>query len=231
MNPTSHGDDRQTSRVSLVVPGDPDVSAALHLPAEPSGVAFALAPGAGTTMESPFLVTMADRLAARGHAVMRFNFGYQERGSRRPDPKKALVATYRAAAEALRARARGCDRLVIGGRSMGGRMASMLAAEGYACDGLVLLGYPLHPAGKPHELRDEHLPRVPAPMLFVQGTRDALCDLALLRPVLARVGPSAALLEIEGGDHSFEVRKKDGRTYEEVLDQIVNGVDAFLTAR
>jgi predicted alpha/beta-hydrolase family hydrolase len=215
--------------VSLVVPGAPDVSAVLHAPAEPSGVAFALAPGAGTTMESPFLVTIADRLAARGHTVMRFNFGYQERGSKRPDPKKALVATYRAAADTLRAR--GCERLVIGGKSMGGRMATLLAAEGYACDGLVLLGYPLHPAGKPHELRDEHLPRVPAPMLFVQGTRDALCDLALLRPVLARVGPRATLLEIEGGDHSFEVRKKDGRTYEEVLDQIVTGVADFLAAR
>jgi predicted alpha/beta-hydrolase family hydrolase len=174
-------------------------------------------------------MTIAGRLAARGHAVMRFNFGYQERGSRRPDPKKALVATYRAAADLLRAR--GCERLVIGGKSMGGRMATLLAAEGYACDGLVLLGYPLHPAGKPHELRDEHLPRVQAPMLFVQGTRDDLCDLELLRPVLARLGTRATLLLIEGGDHSFEVRKKDGRTYAEVLDQIVDGVAGFLAAR
>lgn len=217
------------SIVPLVVPGDPHVSAALHVPRDPSGVALALAPGAGTTMENPFLVAVADGLAARGHAVMRFNFAYHEAGSRRPDPKKKLIATYRAAADLLRAR--GGDRLVIGGKSMGGRMATMLAAEGYACDGLVLLGYPLHPAGKPDQLRDEHLPRVTPPMLFVQGTRDALCDLALLRPVLDRVGPRATLMEIQGADHGFEVRKRDGRTPESVLQEIISGVAAFLSER
>jgi hypothetical protein len=213
------------SHISIEAPGA-KVSGALHVPEVPSGVAVALAPGAGSTMEHPGLVAVADALAGRGHTVLRFNFAYQEARSRRPDPQKKLVATYRAAADALRARAGG--KLVIGGRSMGGRMASLLAAEGYACDGLVFLGYPLHPAGKPEQLRDAHLTAVGAPMLFVQGTRDALCDLALLRPVLARVGPSVLLHVVQGADHSFDVRKSDGRTPESVMEEVIVAVADFL---
>ncbi|MFO0586741.1 MAG: alpha/beta family hydrolase [Polyangiaceae bacterium] len=209
--------------ISIDVPGDVPVSGAIHAPSrKPSGVAFAIAPGAGTHMDNPLLVAVASGLAERGHEVMRFNFGYQQRGSRRPDPQKKLIATYRAAAETLRAR--GAERLVIGGKSMGGRMASLLAAEGFACDGLVFLGYPLHPAGKPEQMRDGHLAKVKPPMLFVQGTRDKLCDLTLLRPVLARVGPRAKLHEIAGGDHSFEVLKRDGRSPEEVLAEVIESI-------
>ena len=213
--------------ISIEVPGDGSVSGALHPPErEPSGVAIALAPGAGSTMENPFLVAVAAGLAERGHLVMRFNFGYQERRSRRPDPTKALIATYRAAAEALRSR--GARRLVIGGKSMGGRMASLLAAEGFACDGLVFLGYPLHPPGQPGKMRDAHLPKVRAPMLFVQGTRDKLCDLSLLAPVLARVGPIATLHEVAGADHSFEVRKMDGRSPESVLAEVISAAAGWI---
>ena len=104
---------------------------------------------------------------------------------------------------------------------MGGRMASLLAAEGYPCDGLLFLGYPLHPAGKPEQLRDAHLKDVRAPMLFVQGTRDTLCDLSLLRPVLTRLDGRATLHEVRGGDHSFEVRKSDGRSEEEVVSEVI----------
>lgn len=208
------------TKLSIDVPGGAAVSGELHEPAKDGGAAVALAPGAGTSMDNPLLVAVAEGLAARGHTVLRFNFAYREKGSRRPDPSKVLVATYRAVADALRARAAG--KLVIGGRSMGGRMASLLAAEGYACDGLVFLGYPLHPAGKPEQLRDAHLPKVAAPMLFVQGTRDALCNLSLLRPVLARIGPRATLHEVKGGDHGFEVRKSDGRTAESVLAEIID---------
>jgi predicted alpha/beta-hydrolase family hydrolase len=210
---------KAASAIAIQVSDDVTVSGALHLPATPSAVAIALAPGAGTSMESPALVAVADGLAARGHTVLRFNFAYRERGSKRPDPQKTLVATYRAAADTLRAR--GAGKLVIGGKSMGGRMASLLAAEGYACDGLVFFGYPLHPAGKPEELRDAHLPKVRAPMLFVQGTRDALCDLKLLRPVLARLGERAELHEVAGADHSFEVRKMDGRTPQSVMEEVL----------
>ncbi len=212
------------SVISIDVPGDVPVSGALHPPQkEPSGVAIALAPGAGSTMENPFVVAIAAGLAERGHLVMRFNFGYHQRGSRRPDPQKKLLATYRAAAESLRSH--GAKRLVIGGKSMGGRMASLLAAEGFACDGLVFLGYPLHPPGQPEKMRDAHLSKVSAPMLFVQGTRDKLCDLSLLRPVLAKVGPRATLREIAGGDHSFDVRKMDGRTPESVLAEVISASD------
>ena len=208
------------TKLSIAVPGGDTVSGELYEPKKGGGAAVALAPGAGTSMDNPLLVAVAEGLAARGHAVLRFNFAYREKGSRRPDPAKVLTATYRAAADALRDRAGG--KLVIGGRSMGGRMASLLAAEGYACDGLVFLGYPLHPAGKPEQLRDAHLPAVSAPMLFVQGTRDALCDLALLRPVLARLGARATLHEVRGGDHGFEVRKSDGRSAEGVLAEIID---------
>lgn len=215
--------------ITIEVPDDVAVPGALHAPrGKPSGIALALAPGAGTTMEHPLLVSVAAGLAEHGHAVMRFHFGYHQRGSRRPDPPKKLLATYRAAAEALRAR--GAERLVIGGKSMGGRMASLLAAEGFACDGLFFLGYPLHPSGKPEQLRDKHLTKVAPPMLFVQGTRDKLCDLALLRPVLERVGPRATLHEVAGADHGFDVRKMDGRTPEGVLEELIASIAGWLDA-
>lgn len=217
--------------IAIEVPEGGTISGALHVPEKKaSGVLFALAPGAGTTMENPLLVAVAAGLAERGHAVMRFNFGYHERGSKRPDPQKKLIATYRAAAEALRARSELGERLVIGGKSMGGRMASLLAAEGFACDGLVFLGYPLHPPGEPGKTRDAHLTKVAPPMLFVQGTRDKLCDLALLRPVLARIGPRATLHEVAGGDHGFDVRKMDGRTPESVLGEVIGSVADWLEA-
>lgn len=212
--------------MSITVAGGDVVSAALHEPDGRGGAAVVLAPGAGTSMNSPLLVSVAEGLAARGHAVLRFNFAYHERGSKRPDPQKKLLAAYRAAADALRAKHD--RRLVLGGKSMGGRMASLLAAEGYACDGLVFLGYPLHPAGKPSQLRDAHLPDVRAPMLFVQGTRDPLCDLALLRPVLARLDGRATLHEIQGGDHSFEVRKSDGRSPESVLAEVIDAAGGWI---
>lgn len=218
------------SVLSIAVPDDVAVTAALHVPSKrPTGVAVALAPGAGTTFENPLVVAVAEGLAERGHLAMRFNFGYHQRGSRRPDPQKKLLATYRAAAEALRAQ--GAKKLVIGGRSMGGRMASLLAAEGFACDGLVFLGYPLHPAGQPEKMRDAHLPKIAAPMLFVQGTRDKLCDLALLRPVLAKIGPRATLHEIQGGDHGFEVRKSDGRTNEDALAEVISATAVWIAEK
>lgn len=213
-------------KLSIAVPGGDAVSGALHEPDEASGVAVALAPGAGTSMDNPLLVAVAEGLAGRGHTVLRFNFAYHEKGSRRPDPPKKLIATYRAAADALRAR--GPGKLVIGGKSMGGRMASMLAAEGYACDGLVFLGYPLHPAGKPEQLRDAHLGDVRAPMLFVQGSRDALCDLTLLRPVIARLDGRATLHEVAGGDHGFEVRKSDGRSPESVIEEVIGAAAGWI---
>jgi len=195
--------------VSGVLAGPkPRAAAALPL----NGVAVVLGHGAGADMTNAFLSAVHEGLAARGALVLKFNFAYTETGRKAPDAPARLVATYRAAAAWLAAQpaARGC-KLVLGGKSMGGRIASHLVALGEPADGLLFLGYPLHPAGRPEQLRDEHLAAIRAPMLFVAGTRDPLCDLALLRPVLAKLGRRATLALVEDGDHSFHVRKSSGR--------------------
>jgi hypothetical protein len=120
------------------------------------------------------------------------------------------------------------DLLLIGGRSMGGRAASMLAADGFACDGLLLLAYPLHPAGKPDQLRDAHLPTIEVPVLCLNGTRDALCRRDLMELVLARVGANWTMHWLEGADHSFHVLKSSGRTDAEVLAEIGDASRAWM---
>ena len=205
--------------------------------------AIALAHGAGGTFEQALLVALADALAARGACVLRYNFPYTEAGRKAPDRAPALVATVAAAARWMAARpeARGLPR-VVGGKSMGGRMASMWLADGTpggppadgepggggAADGLLLVGYPLHPAGQPTKLRAEHLARVACPMLFLEGTRDPLCDLALLRPVLRKLGRRATLHVVEGGDHSFAVPKALGRSQPDVLAELVEACAGWL---
>ena len=159
----------------------------------------------------------AQALEAAGFSVVRFNFPYREKGSRRPDPMPVLKASI---AEAV-ARARrelAPRRLVIGGRSMGGRAASMLAADGFDCDGLLLLAYPLHPAGQPEKLRDAHLPRIRVPVLCINGTRDALCERGLMDRT-AKNG-SWRMHWLEGADHSFHVPKSSGRTDEQVMEEV-----------
>ena len=176
-----------------------------------TGTTVVLAHGAGSNMRNPFLGALAADLAAHGVSTVRFNFPYTQRGERVPDRAPILEACYRAVLEQVRAdRDLRAGRLVIGGKSMGGRMASHLAAAGERVQGLLLLGYPLHPAGKPDQLRAVHLSRISAPMLFLTGTRDALCRLDLLQSVLGEV-PNATLHVIEDGDHSFAVRKRSGR--------------------
>ena len=201
--------------------GGGSVSGAVALPTEsPRGVTVVVAHGAGTAMDHPFLVAFADGLAARGVATARFNFPYTERGDRAPDRAPVLEACYRAVLDAVRADPALAGRLVIGGKSIGGRMASHLAASGDDVDGLLFLGYPLHPAGRPQQLRAAHLPRIAAPMLFLTGTRDALCPLETLRPILAGL-PRATLHVVEDADHSFAVRKKSGRTAGEVMEELI----------
>ena len=186
------------------------------------GPAVVLAHGAGNDMHNPFLSAIHLGLAERGFLSLKFNFPYTEQGRKAPDRMPRLEATWRAVLAALRADPRlAPGRLILGGKSMGGRVASHLAAGGEPCDGLVFLGYPLHPAGKPEQLRDAHLHAIACPMLFIQGTRDPLCRLELLLPVLARVGTRARLYRIEGGDHSFRVPKKLGRSEPELWDEIL----------
>jgi hypothetical protein len=209
----------------LGVDENTSVRAVLTLPpagvVKPLQVALVLAHGAGGTMAQPLVVQLADALAARGALVLRFNFAYADAGRRAPDRGPLLAAAYRAAAAWLFARPEARGRaLVLGGKSMGGRVASGLAALGDRADGVFLLGYPLHPAGQPEKMRDAHLADVPCPLLFLAGTRDPLCDLALLRPVLKRLGRRATLVVIEGGDHSFAVPKRSGRTADDVLGEL-----------
>ena len=172
-----------------------------------------LAHGAGADMRHEFLALTAAGLAARGLAVARFNFPYTRRAqalgrSQPPDRMPVLVGCWR---EALAQRGSSPAPVVLAGKSMGGRAASMLLAEATppGVRGGVWLGYPLHPAKKPQELRSAHLPRIAVPQLYVSGTKDPLCELPLLEAALAPLGKRATLLRIEGGDHSLATSRKD----------------------
>lgn len=156
------------------------------------------------------MVALSDCLERIGLEVVRFDFPYVERGSRRPDPMPVLI-------QSIREKARGLERPFLGGRSMGGRAASMLAAEGFPCAGLLLFAYPLHPAGRPEKLRDAHLPRIAAPVLCLNGTRDALCRRDLMDDIVGRLGANWTMHWLDGADHSFHVLKSSGRTDTDVL--------------
>ncbi|HSA89231.1 MAG TPA: alpha/beta family hydrolase [Burkholderiales bacterium] len=162
---------------------------------------FVCAHGAGGHKDDRGMAALAQALGGAGFEVVRFNFPYRERGSKLPDPMPVLKESVAAAA----ARVRGGKKLIIGGRSMGGRAASMLAADGFECDALLLLAYPLHPAGKPEKLRDAHLPQIRVPVLCFNGTQDPLCRRELMEKVLAKL--SWKMHWLEGATHSF--RKKD----------------------
>jgi predicted alpha/beta-hydrolase family hydrolase len=188
-----------------------------------------LAHGAGAGQQSPFIVGFANALAALGADVVTFNFLYTEHRRRIPDRAPALEACYRAVIEEVRKRMAGpAGKVFIGGKSMGGRIATQVAAAdpALAVDGLVLLGYPLHPPGKPDQLRDKHLPLVGRPMLFVQGSRDSFGTPVELEPILSRLTPGPILHVVSGGDHSFKVPQRNpdaqGEVFAAVQRQIVS---------
>jgi predicted alpha/beta-hydrolase family hydrolase len=171
----------------------------------PDAVAvLVLGHGAGAGMRSPFMTGFADAIGEFGVATLRFDFPYMQAGRRAPDRAPVLLDAWREAFAAGVDRAGGRP-VFAGGKSMGGRIASMAAAEGMPAAGLVFLGYPLHPPGRPERLRDAHLDAVSVPMLFLQGTRDTFAQPDLLVAVVARLGPRAQLVSVEGGDHSFRV--------------------------
>lgn len=199
----------------LVVPGSGSVSACWLEPAG-SGPGLVLGHGAGAGMTHAFMEQLAQALASQGIATLRYQFPYMERGSRRPDPPPVLMATVEAAVAAAAGRWGHRPRFA-GGKSMGGRMSSQSAARGLPIRGLVFFGFPLHPARKPGVSRASHLERVAVPMLFLQGDRDALADLSLLEPLVARLGARARLVVFPGADHGFQVLKRSGRTDAEVL--------------
>jgi hypothetical protein len=167
---------------------------------------FICAPGAGGHMNDRAMLATGEALSAIGIEVRRFNFPYRERGAKLPDPMPVLQKRFAAEADAARPDLHGRP-LILGGRSMGGRVATMLAADGFACEALLLFAYPLHPQGKPEKLRDAHLPRIRVPVLCFNGTRDALCTKELMQRALEPVGPNWRQHWIEGADHSLKGAK------------------------
>jgi hypothetical protein len=199
----------------------------------PSTLAYLLlAHGAGAGMRHAFLEAVAAALFECGIATLRFQFPWMQRGERRIDAAPVLHEAVRAAFAEAQRRAEALP-LFAGGKSLGGRMTSQVAAQGElpAARGLVFLGFPLHPAGKPDTARAAHLREVAQPMLFLQGTRDALADLTLLRPALAELGARAELHIEDDADHAFHVRKRSGRDDAAVVASLANRIAQFTAAR
>ena len=195
-----------------------------------AGVTLILGHGAGADQTSGFMVAFANALAERGIDIVTFNFLYTELRRRIPDPNARLESCWRAVIEIVRSRITShADSLAIGGKSMGGRIASQVAAgEGRGLAGLVFLGYPLHPPGRPDRLRAAHLGDVKAPMLFVQGTRDPFGTSAELEPIISQLDPAADLFVVEGGDHSFKVPKSAGVRQQYVYSAIQDLIETWL---
>jgi predicted alpha/beta-hydrolase family hydrolase len=211
-----------------IAQGRVHVSGIYARPAKPPAT-LVVAHGAGAGMDHPFMAGFTRAMNDLGIATLRFNFVYIENGRRSPDPAPFLEETWRAAFDAASDRA-GDEPVWAGGKSLGGRIASMVVADGMAASGLVFLGYPLHAPGKPERIRDEHLYRIEAPMLFLEGTRDPFATQELVQDVIAKLGARASLVSIEGGDHSFNVRgtKRDAR---EVGAGLAEPAAAFIRER
>jgi uncharacterized protein len=204
-----------------------EVSALLLRPADARWL-LVFAHGAGAGMRHRFMAEMSGHLAEVGIATFRYQFPYMEAGSRRPDSRATLLATVRAAVAAASEAAPDLP-LLAGGKSMGGRMASLAAAEAPlpGVRGLVFFGFPLHAAGRPSSERGDHLAAALQPMLFLQGERDQLADLTLLRPICARLGARATLHVVPTADHGFHVLKRSGRSDDEVLAELAHNVAAW----
>jgi len=213
-----------------------EVTAVLYPAAKKNraGLTVVLGHGAGANQSSGFMRMFANGLAARGLDVMTFNFVYMEQGRSVPDQKGKLEACFRAVLEtALKHKKLKNNRLVVGGKSMGGRIASQVIAaeekEPFHSEvvGLVFLGYPLHPPGQSTKLRVEHLEHVGKPMLFVQGTRDALGTPDEIQPYIKNLRPAARIYTIEGGDHSFKAPKKFGVPQEQIYENAMNEIEQW----
>ncbi len=204
------------------------VSGLLLLPNGPKCLLI-LAHGAGAGMRHGFMHNAAEKLADNGVATLRYQFPYMEKRIKRPDSEAVLIASVRAAVATAKKHADGLP-LLAGGKSMGGRMTSLAAAKEPLEDvrGLIYFGFPLHAAGKPSADRGQHLFDIKLPMLFLQGSRDALADLKLLKPLCDRLGKRVELYVIEGGDHSFHLLKSTGRSDEQALDEMARKVASWI---
>ena len=213
----------ESRRFAIEITNKESVSAEFFVPKRfVSETAVVAAHGAGNGMDHPLLVSFCQRLAGAGYLTVRFNFLYKEQGRKAPDRQEILEQTWQRVFEFVKERAGfKLHRIYVAGKSMGGRVASQLLASGaLTADGMIFLGYPLHPAGDKEKLRDGHLPSIKVPMLFFAGTRDPLCDLNLLTQILTRLKPKPQLEIIEGGDHSFDVPKSSPLTRPEVYEKI-----------
>lgn len=217
----------ELTRHTIVLADGSSLSAILQAPARPAAC-LVLAHGAGAGMTHPFMEAVAAGLAERGMAVLRYNFRYMEQGLKRPDPPPAAHAAVRAAVAKAAALMPGLP-LVAGGKSFGGRMTSQAQAADPlpGVRRLAFLGFPLHPPKQPSTSRADHLLQVDVPMLFIQGDRDAMAEPALLRPMVARLGARAELLEVAGADHSFHVPVRSGRTDAEVMAAMLDALVAW----
>ncbi len=199
---------------------------------QPARACYVVAHGAGAGMHHPFMDSLSAGLGERGIATLRYQFPFMQRGSRRPDVPQVAQATVRATV------ASACSlmpdvALFAGGKSFGGRMTSQAQAEAALPQvrGLIFLGFPLHPGKQPSQKRAEHLAQVGCPMLFLQGTRDELADMALMRAAAEQLGERATLQWFEGADHSFHVRARSGRTDQQVLGSMLDAIVAWMTTR
>ena len=217
-------------QLSIEIAKAGQVSALLNRPSQ-AHACFVFAHGAGAGMTHAFMETVADGLCERGVATLRYQFPYMEKGSKRPDPPAIAHAAVRAA---LAEAGRSCPGLplIAGGKSFGGRMTSLAlaAAPLDSVRGLAFLAFPLHPAGKPSGDRAKHLADVEVPMLFLQGTRDNLAELALLEPVVRGLGPSAKLHLVDGADHSFHVLARSGRHDRDVMNDILDAFASWISS-
>lgn len=214
--------------LNISLPSGTSVSALLCAPPQASAL-FVFGHGAGAGMHHPFMADLAAALGERGVATLRYQFPFMEQASKRPDAPAVAQAAVRAAVAEAAARLPDVP-LYAGGKSFGGRMTSQAqAAQPLGVRGLVFIGFPLHPAGKPGTQRAEHLAEVQVPMLFLQGTRDALADLALVRATASHLGKRATLHVVEGADHSFHVLVRSGRSDSQVLQELADAMAAWMS--
>lgn len=220
----------RTTRAEWRVAVGGDETTAAYEPAEgEQSAVFVCAHGAGGHMGDRSLLKVAETLRSAGLGVVRFNFVYREKRSSRPDAMPRLMECISAVVARVREEIAPAA-LITGGRSMGGRAASMLAADGFSSNGLLLLAYPLHPAGQPEKLRDAHLAAIGVPVLCINGTRDPLCRRDLMERALRTVTTRWTMQWLEGADHSFHVLKTSGRTDPEVFEEVAAGTRSWLKA-
>jgi uncharacterized protein len=218
--------------IHFVVSETAGVMSGLLLKPEHAVSLLVFAHGAGAGMRHRFIEDLSQRLAGLGVATMRYQFPYMEKRVKRPDSEGVLIATVQAALIAAEKYSDGLP-IFAGGKSMGGRMTSLTLAKAPMdkLHGLIFFGFPLHAPGAPSAERGKHLADVQVPMLFIQGSRDALADLKLLKPLCAQLDGRAELFVVEGGDHSLHMAKRSGRTDDEVLDEVAAKTSSWMAAR